>query len=247
MSTTANIYQKPSTTDKMLILDPGQYFMRPINMGNWTELRIGMYLSGVAATGDNAQNVAETLALSNASTRYAIGLKTHNSNLPGTSGTDFIGLTNSTNAVSNVTDSVWRYGAVGGSYSNRLCGGAFVGTSITTLATVDSGIDIPVPSGTTSYSTFYALRFVITDRGLSSQTVSLSFSRGAATSTSDYSEGLLNGQINNATYTSFGSALAWNNGSVAYDIPNAVFVRIPFIDNKLRITAISVMKIAPYP
>lgn len=80
--------------DETVILDTRQMVVYPFTSPNWTDLRLGVYAS-VTALGNNNQvtGLAETITTTGTPIQdnYFIGLKTNNSNLPGTAGDAFVG------------------------------------------------------------------------------------------------------------------------------------------------------------
>src|SRR5215813_1512432 len=107
----ANVVQKPSTTDRMIILSPRAYAMQPFRAPNWTDLRVGWFLSLTKTTGgstpdDDPTGLGEVIANPGtlpATDRYWIGLRSRGITMPGEmdNRATFIGFTNR-GQVSNV-------------------------------------------------------------------------------------------------------------------------------------------------
>jgi hypothetical protein len=87
-------YQK-TVDDRTVILNVRAPYIHPFVDGEWTDLRVGFFLSLTkAAANDDTTGLAETLPASGSASRYWIGLKSNNAALPGTGG-QFIGYSNS--------------------------------------------------------------------------------------------------------------------------------------------------------
>lgn len=239
----ATIYQK-TVTDKTCILSPREYILRPFDFGAWTEMRFGVYFSGVAASGDNTNSAAETVALSSAADRICFGIKdSATSDLPGFGAALFLGAVTETSSSSYCSGSDFtslsadRISAAG-YHETTLVGGAFA-------QTLGAAMNYPASaSASSSYCGFYALKFVITNLGTSSQSVAISSNSSSSISGTDYSASALQLDINNATYGS-AVATAWNDGATARTIPDAIYIRMPFYSNRIRLSAIRAIRYAP--
>ncbi len=240
----ATIYQK-TVTDKTCILSPREYILRPFDFGtDWTEMRIGCYLSGVAASGDNTDSAAETVALTSASDRVCFGIKdSATSDLPGFGTALFLGIVTETSSSSYCSGSYFASFA-----ADRLAAAGYHETTLVGGATAQSvGIGMAYPasaSGSTGYCGFFALKFVITNLGTSSQSVAISATRTTTVSGTDYSASALQLLMNNNTYGT-PVATAWNDGAVARTIPDAFYCRMPFYSNRIRLSAIRCIRYAP--
>lgn len=245
----ANIYTK--LTDKTLILAPREAVVRQFNFGtDWTEMRMGFFSTGVIDSGDNTAPTDESLVIGSASDRMAIGLKNSSTNdLPGYAGSLFIGaITGGTG--SQTTDYSLAAGrkyycafatnqapSAAGYYGTTLVGGTH------TTDALAHPILFGDASAATGYNGFFGLKFVITDRGLSTQTVTMSTFADVVAGT-DYSATALRTLLNNSGYLG-PKTIAWNDGAAARTIPDCVFVRIPFFNNRIRISAIRAIRYAP--
>ncbi len=236
----ATIYQK-TVTDKTCILSPREYILRPFDFGtDWTEVRIGCYLSGVASSGDNTDSASETVVISSASDRVAFGIKdSATSDLPGFGSALYLGVTNRAAASSSCTGSAFTATtdlAAAGYHETTLVGGT---------GTLSADMGYPASaSGATGYCGFYGLKFVISNLGTSSQSVAISGTRTATIAGTDYSAAALQLLMNNNTYQS-PVTIAWNDGAVARTIPDAFYCRLPFYSNRIRLSAIRCIRYAP--
>lgn len=238
----ALIYQK-TVSDRTLILAPREFILRPFDFQAWTEMRFGIYFDGVAASGDNTNSTAETVALSTAADRIAFGIKDSATNdLPGFGTSLFLGV---------VTDTAQSSSCDGSSFGNT--GAAFLsaaGYHETTLvggAAADHVINMSYPassSGATGYNGFFCLRYVIANIGTSSQSINIQASSSTPIAGTDYSAQALRLLMNGA---SFGSAItvAWNTGAAARTIPDAIYFRMPFYSNRIRVSAMRAIRYAP--
>lgn len=242
----ATIYQKIST-DRTCILDPREYFIRAIDFGAWTEARIGFYCAQVSSSDDNAIGTTESVTVNSVADRISIGLKNTDTNdLPGEAGSMFLGAINGIGATANTNGASGYYAA--GALGNVFSGVGYNGATPiegTTSDLLSNFITMPAdPSVASSYNGFFALKFVITNLGLSSQSVAISSAASTTISGTDYSASALRISMNNATY---GTAvtIAWNSGVAAYDIPDGFWIRLPFYNNRLRLSVIEAIRYAP--
>jgi hypothetical protein len=237
----ALIYQK-TVSDKTLILAPREFYLRPFDFHNdWTEMRFGIYLSGVTSGGDDTTAGAESVTLSTAADRIAIGIKDSATNdLPGFGAALFLGGVTATGQTSDSSSSQFTQ-----SGSSGLCAAGYHETTLVGgTVTLGNSLAFPAASGSTGYCGFYAIKFVITNRGAASQAVAISSVGTTPIAGTDYSAQALRLLINNATYNS-PTTIAWNDGAVARTIPNSIFIRMPFYSNRIRISAMRAIRYAP--
>ncbi len=240
----ATIYQK-TVTDKVCILSPREYILRPFDFDAWTEMRLGIYLSAVTSGGDNTNSANETVTLSTAADRLTFGLKdSATSDLPGFGTSLFLGATSYSTGAALQNGSQVDIQTSGG----ELAATGYHDTTIVGGASGQSlGNHMECPSsasGSSAYCGFYALKFVITNLGASSQSVAISSTKTTTISGTDYSASALQLLMNNATYGT-PVATAWNTGAAARDIPDAIFIRFPFYSNRIRLSAIRAIRYAP--
>ncbi len=237
----ATIYQK-TVTDKTCILSPREYILRPFDFGAWTEMRFGCYLSGVAASGDNTDSAAETVALSSAADRICFGLKdSATTDLPGFGSALFLGAVTETSSSSYCSGTAFSALA-----ASRLAAAGYHETTLVNgSSTLSAATEFPASaSGATGYCGFFALKFVITSIGTASQSVAISATRTASITGTDYSATALQLLMNNNTYQS-PVTVAWNDGAIARTIPDAIYIRMPFYSNRIRLSAIRAIRYAP--
>lgn len=236
----ALIYTK--LTDKTTVLAPREGACRKFNFGtDWTEIRVGMFCSAIAATGSNDVNVSETLVPSGVADYITFGIKDDSQTYPGQTGSLFLGLINTT-----VSDSTPPFGFAGNAAAWAASG--YYGT---TLVQNPSAVSTSryiggqaTASAATGYCAFFAVKFVISNRGLSTQTVAMSNATDEIVGGADYSATALRTALNNETYST-PQSIAWNDGAAARDIPDCVWVRVPLYNNALRISAIRAIRYAP--
>jgi len=240
----AQIYQK-TVSDKTCILAPREFILRPFNFGtDWTEVRVGAYFGGVASSGDNTDSAIESVTIATAADLITFGIKDSVTNdLPGFGDALFLGGITDTGQASYCSGS-----GFGDTTANKLCAAGAHETTIvggSVVNTLGSISAFPASaSGATGYNAFMVLKFVISNRGLSSQTVTISGSGTSPIAGTDYSAAALRLLMNNATFGT-GRVIAWNDGAVARDIPDAFFCRVPFYNNRIRLSAIRCIRYAP--
>ena len=236
----ALIYTK--LTDKTTVLAPRQGACRKFNFGtDWTEVRVGMFCSAIAATGSNDVNVAETVALSTVADYITFGIKDDSQTYPGQTGSLFLGLINTTSSSSTPPNGFH------GNAAGWLASGYYNTTLVQNVTAVATSRYIggqATASAATGYCAFFAVKFVISNRGLSSQTVAMSNATNELVTGADYSATALRTAINNTTYST-PQSIAWNDGATARAIPDCVWVRVPLYNNQLRLSAIRAIRYAP--
>ncbi len=239
----ALIYQK-TVSDKTLILAPREFILRPFDFQAWTEMRFGIYFGGVLSSGDNTSSTAETVALSTAADKIAFGIKDSATNdLPGFGAALFLGCVTQDTGSSRCSgqafsDLASADCAAAGYHDTTLVGGAagqLLGTAL------NYPLDTSVATG---YNGFFALKFVITGIGTSAQAVIISAVSTTPIAGTDYSAQALRLDINNATYGT-ARTIAWNTGAAARTIPDAIYIRMPFYSNRIRISAMRAIRYAP--
>ncbi len=233
----------PKLTDETIVLAPRQAAFRQFNIGDdWTEARFGVFVTAIAATGSDDDNVAEVLVPSVTSDRVTFGFKDTSDTYPGQSGSLFIGVRSGEGTVVSAAAG----GGIGGPSGSFVAVG-YNGTSEILGAGAGIGrIGTAVASGATSYCDFFAIRLVINNRGLSTQTITIYGKEQANVAGADYSANALRTLINNS-FASVGAldTIPWNDGVSARAIPDCVWIRSPLFDNALRISCARVIRYAP--
>lgn len=244
----ATIYQK-TVSDKTCILAPREFLLRPFDFGDdWTEMRLGAYFCGVTSGADDTTSVAETVALTTDADRIYFGIKDSATNdLPGFGDALFLGATTRNANGSNITagsPNNFRTAVVSG---GDLSAAGFHETTVVgggASETLSEIMNFPAASGASAYCGFFVVKFVISNRGTSSQSFAISAESTSTISGTDYSASALRLLINNATFSA-AATIAWNDGAVARDIPDAVFIRMPFYNNRIRLSCIRAIRYAP--
>lgn len=236
----ALIYTK--LTDKTTVLSPREGACRKFNFGDdWTEMRLGMFCVAVAASGSNVNNIAESMVPPTLTDHVTFGIKDDSQTYPGQLGSLFLGLRDGDAAFieSNVNTGI---GASGGQWrpvgyygTTEVLGAAGAGSNRMGAATA---------SAASAYNGFIAVKIVINNRGLSSQTVTMSYSTATDVAGTDYSPTALRTLLNNATYTAL-ATIAWNDGAAARAIPDCIWVRTPLFLNSIRISCVRAIRYAP--
>lgn len=230
----ALIYTK--SAEKTLILSPREGYQRAFDFQDWTEIRLGMFYSGVTAADDNTTAGSEIVTYNTVADAIAFGLKnSDNTVIPGLATSTFVGLFNKLSSQSESNAS--EFFCNGGGSGSGLYVSSFNGaTNITNNLTAQASFSYPAANGTTAYCGFLVLKMVMADRGLSTQNISMGTAVTSPVSGSDYSTAALRTAMNNASFGTLRTA-QWNSGGVALTVPDSFYVRIPFYNNRLRISA----------
>lgn len=87
------IYQKISgaNQEQCLILGPREALVYPFNLGEYQEIRFGIFFSMTAANDSNTAYTNETVGTGNPKNKLYIGFKDHSVNFPFTPNSSFIG------------------------------------------------------------------------------------------------------------------------------------------------------------
>lgn len=233
----AKIYAK-TVTDNQLILSPREGFLRQFSFGLWTELRIAMYIGMVSSSNDNSASGSETVALTTEADRFCFGLKNVSTmSLPGvgvTTGDLFLGISNYNGIASVCASNV----LIGQQSSIGYYGTGSASTKVGGVTNIHAGFAVPIdPSVTSAYNGWVGVKFVVSGRGTSAQSFAISAFCLATVTGTDYSANALRTLMLNATYGTVGT-VAWNDGAAARVIPDGLFIRCPYYNNRVRISAI---------
>jgi hypothetical protein len=257
----AEIYNKGST-DKTLILAVRAQMIYPFEAPNWTDLRLGFFLSLTQpAADDTITGLAEAIANPadvglNPEDRYWIGIKTTNPITPKNDGAGaFIGFTNASHesqipeltgdsilstsdgGVGTVTANFWR---PNNSSDNGWSGGIWEGPA--TRAVAHDGVQQHFPqdaAGAGGYAVLLALRIRRPDKD--SKTLMVTMKVGAHSGDILYTNtptlALLQDNLENFP----GSTQQW--GPVALgSVPDAFYCYWPFYNSRLRIHALGLFQ-----
>lgn len=235
----ALIYTK--LTDKTTVLAPREGVCRKFDFGDdWTEVRMGVFASAVSASGSDVNCIAESSASGGITDFITFGIKDDSQTYPGQVGSTFLGLRSGGTANTSVVGSGFA-----GSNLNWLTTGYYGATMVQNATGILAFgyLGAGTAASASGYATFFGIKIVISNRGLSSQTVAVSASNVSVSGT-NYSAENLRSYINNETYSA-SQSIAWNDGAAARAIPDCVWVRVPLYNNALRISAIRAIRYAP--
>ncbi len=236
----AKIYLKGS--EKTLIPNTGEAVFRRFNFGDdWTEIRLGFFASLVTSAGDDTNAADETLVVSGVSDLISFGIKDSSQTLPGQTGASFLGLLTTPASDSKIFASP-PYKIAGASANGLKVSAYKDATLVSSAAGALSSIYANDASLGSGYCGFFGLKIVLNNRGLSTQSATMNVATDVALT--DYSSNGLRDALNNGTYGVTGT-VAWNDGAVAYDIPNCFWIRLPFFNNRIRLSAIRIARYAP--
>lgn len=238
----ALIYQKD--TEKTLILSPRESYQRAFDFGtDWTEIRLGMFFGGVTDSGDNTQSTSENVTINNASDQVRFGIKNStNTSYPGEADTSFLGVSTNNTPGGTANCAGFGYYNVGGS---ALIGCGILGATVKQPVSANLNA-MTFPSnvtGSSAYCGCFVLKIVIANRGASNQQVILSTDDTNVISGSDYSSAALRTLMNSGTFSS-PVTIDWNDGAAAYPIPDAFYIRLPFYNNRIRISCMRAIRYA---
>lgn len=231
-----------------LLLEPREAFYRPFDFGEWTEVRIGMLFRLVGTGSDSASISTESISANTDSDKIYIGLKDSGSNLPGVSGTNFIGMASFSGSAIRADIANSSYISFGDSFNayNRLYLTAFSGSTMYKAYFHENTVTSPEFSSSASgsnYNGFYGIKFTLLNSGSANQQVQVTYRRIYLTSVGSSSADLHTQLINNTGWTNppASSTASWTTG---IPLPNSFFVYSPLYNNRLRMSAIEAIKIS---
>jgi hypothetical protein len=229
------------------ILDARNYAFRRSDIGSsWTEARMGAFIALTPLANNDAAVAADSLTPASYLDWFSFGLKDASGNYPGQAGSQFIGFCwpgrNGSDLLASTANS-----AGAGSFTatnNRELGCTLNGATI--LGSGNTSADWNYPQQASGWATFLGLRMVVSNAGLSNQTIQIY--RGGLNDATNYgadlSKAKLRTIVNNITWTSVVAAAIWYAGGVALPLPDYVFVRFPFNNTRLRIANVDAFKIS---
>jgi hypothetical protein len=208
---------------------------RLTNFGvDWNELRIGLIGIMVPTLSDDAIAVAEQVNFASYVDWFTFGLINNVLTIPGQAGTQFIGICSK---VAGRVDVVANTSALGYVQDNS---NAFSYVSMDGASIITNQADFAkrwiIPRWyNTGLGSLYALKLVVTDQGLATQTVTVSsFSDGTSeVLTPANAKSTLRALLTGVTYA-VPKVLQWNSGGAALPLPDTWFLRAPFISNRIR-------------
>jgi hypothetical protein len=244
----ALIFTKSSSYgyDNTLVITPRSGVSIPFNFGNWTEIRMGMYWTGVATSSGYISGsglASETVTILTSADHIVMGLKSETPNRHGTAGTNFVG--SSTNANHYCQDGAWglifsSYGKVAASWIGTT---EYIGTD---LNNGNGGYNFYNAKEVVDYNFFKGLRFVLYNSGSANQYMRI-YSMNAAPSApagpAMYGADALRTQLLNTTWTEYASTASWTSGGSPLPIPNCWYFWNPYYYNAARISALEVVKV----
>jgi len=257
----AEIFEKIPGVDNCLILSPRQAVQRqlaPAIVDQWNELRIGAFWSVTQAADPNAipsgdehvtQNSLLDLPFFGLKNWYNLGETSGdpNENAPGFAGSMFIGkgYVNSTSD-SQLFHSGTDYWQIRGGAGYWLSDGYYEtvskGAAVGVGEHVHCGYDI---SADTLYGGLMAFKLTIANRGTATQslTVHAIDTPWEQTKYTDVSANNLRAVLSQAIYTNTQS-YTWNDGVNPYQVPDALYIRMPFFANRIRLHCVGILRIS---
>ena len=228
----AYIYSRPYSSgtpnpDNPLILGIREAFRVPFDVGSWSSIRFVASVSTTGTGGDATVGPTEAITVG-PTNHWAFGFKNNNDVLPGQVGGKFLGLaTINGTSYNSVSASLTNVGAVGYGDTTLMTGS----TAATTC---------PIHTGT--YTILWICQLDVNNKGLSTQTVTV---KGISSPPAQVSTTLTPLRAAAGT-TALGltNTITWNDGSVAHPLPDAVYVRLPLGNSRLRLHSMLVEKLA---
>lgn len=227
--TQSETFQK-TASDIALVLGTREALLYPFSAGIWTEIKIGIAVSLTDDVDVNADVGSNSEILTNdPKNNFYLGLKSNNLIFPGELGTEFVGFATHQ----------------GGRYINRNVLNAGGASPNIRALRGETLIDTGGPPNnfqparddahlTVDYVRLYLMRYVVTNRGAANQTIGIADDDGEFSSTPTISK--LRQELSN--WTGSTTEVDWFYGGQALPVPDALFIRWPFFETRLRIHSI---------
>lgn len=227
----ATIYQK-TVVDKCAILDPGAFLLRKMNLNpNWTDLRIGAFVSFTTAGGDNETPVYESFDTAGIPLRLiAFGIKNVEDlsdpaaeSLPGQAACQFVGVTNLNEVHTSAIMDTYSAGQGIQSVNYGYTDGTTIVCSVAgvTFGHLDTTADA---TADTLYSGFWGFRF---ERSGSDVTIT----RFTLENQTDVSASKLLELLSPV----FPPPVEAKTFTLPFTVPDGFFLRMPFQNNRIRV------------
>jgi len=232
-----------------LLLEPREAFYRPFDFGEWTEVRVGMLFRLVSTASDSSSIIVEDISLVNSdSDKIYFGIKDSGNNMPGVSGTNFIGMASFTGSETRA-DPFSPSSLLGDSFdaNTRLYLTAFSGSSMYKSFLYQSNSEASLAFSSSAsgsnYNGFYGIKFTLLNSGSANQQVQVTYRRVYTSPVGSSSADLHSQLVNNTGWTNppGSNTASWTTG---IPLPNSFFVYSPLYNNRLRMAAIEAIKIS---
>ncbi len=253
----AIIYSKTTATtpEQCLILGVREALVYPFDLGTWTEIRVGLFVSPTHATGDgNVISVDESVgnpAGTTPKSNFYIGLKDSGSALPNTFGANYIGWGNGYGSA--------QPGTIGnGLLANHVAGNVYYprhlsnNTTATTVATNFEGIFTTAPHAnivnTTSYASRNIFRVVMGSTPGGKSTIIWQMMNNLTNHVAGpYTAEVMRQYMLSSTFEGGNYPTGYWTTSLSptgdnLTPPNALFIYVPFFNNRIRIHGIVIEK-----
>lgn len=239
-----SIFPKSSSLgyENTLVVGPRSGISIPFDFPSWTELRIGMFWTGCNTSDVQSQSLSpeSTINVSTPADRWTVGLKTANDIRHGNVGTNFVGVSTNANHAAYPT----QFGYVLSNYGKS--SSKYIGTSYTQGSDSNNQnftFGFNAAQNPTTYCGIYVIKFVVSNLGLSNQSITISAGADAADSTVPFDITKLRKEINNRSYSEFPTSMSWNDGTTPYALPDAFYLWNPYYTNSARISVLDVIRI----
>lgn len=231
-------------SQKGVVCPVNSMILRPFDVGTWSTITIGMFISGTTAASTNAAFSTQTIPFVNNGDWTLIGLKDSSANTPGFSGATFWGIGGAAAKLNvQLTSNGQGYWIQDG-FNVRVV--RFKDTTTTASAVIAPNGDnhlarLPYADHA-DFARFIGLRFIVNDIGLSTQTFDILRRVGAGgVGGSGATQAALETEMN-SSFSSLITGHTANDGSVADTIPTALCIQWPFISARLIIHSMGVIK-----
>jgi hypothetical protein len=258
----ANIFDKALTSgfDRTLVLDQREGLVYPIPFTDWNAIRVGAFFSFTTSSNDNGDiaadlgspNTTYDLAIQSPLDKIYFGLKHNNGNFPGTNNEPFVGICSPyTHAMFNTSRSP-GYDFSLGAFSNgaELEPGTILSNNTFSMSSLNAdNAFVPYDLGshngwptTTNYAKFICFELAVNNKGQPTQRLSITTHTPNFSVTDTSNQSLKNLMLTNSTNRTDRGTTTWSISGIPYDLPNAIFMYVPFTQIRMRIHNVGVIK-----
>jgi hypothetical protein len=204
----------------------------------------------VSTASDSSSIIVEDISVNSDLDKVYFGIKDSGSNMPGVSGTGFIGMASFTGSETKADPvSVIPISLLGDSAeaNTRLYLTAFSGSSMYKSFLYQSNSEASLAFSSSAsgsnYNGFYGIKFTLLNSGSANQQVQVTYRRVYTTPVGSSSADLHSQLVNNTGWTNppGSNTASWTTG---IPLPNSFFVYSPLYNNRLRMSAIEAIKIS---
>ncbi len=244
-----------------LVLSQKEAILYPFSLGNWSQIRLGLFISQTSASDTNAQYVNETLAGNSSQNGFYVGLVNNidpNNLLPYGPNQQFIGIGTPTGVASTYNTQTNDNRISNSTNNSSLNAFVTIGSGFQTSqnaipGSMDAAVDrIYLPdksnvTGAANFASFYCIKFELNNAGQTTQNFNVTVSTDSASSYTNVSVDNLRALMSNfgspsATITGLRWVAPLGLTGMPLSLPSGILIYSPLSNNRLRIHCLDIDK-----